>query len=370
MAARKSSAICWVVALLFSLLSLVFILIIILSGTGGHVLADYMTINTSDLDIPPKLGSSTILNDLKSVAGLDWVGSDTTAESLGLSPTYSLNLLTACSEDDESTTCGTPKVGFNFNPSSDLHLDGTSIQGTLSSAYSDELQTYSKVSTFVGVGYIIGAVFSGLSCLFIIVSRCFPKAILGGQISSGVAFLFLLASAIASVVTFIKLTNTFNDALGDSGVRAQTSSKMFGLGFGAAALTFIAFLLMFPLSKGSRSQPKRGVDITDAKEVPAPKPGFLRQVTTWNQHKYMQVEKQKPVIHNRSPSGGSDREALIGAVEDDFSHEYPSDLAMGPMEKKQKKQTGPSRDPGAAYDPHVNTAYEPQMPTAHDPRWL
>ncbi|KAI1409161.1 hypothetical protein F5Y13DRAFT_170924 [Hypoxylon sp. FL1857] len=372
MAARKPSVICWVAALLLSVISLVLILLIILSGIGGRVLADYMTIDTKDLDIPPKLGTSVFLTDLKSVAGLDFVGSDTTAKSLGLSSTYSLNLLTACSEDDGSTTCETPKVGFKFDPSSDLRLDGTSIEGTFSSAYSDELQTYSKVSTFVGVGYIIGAVFTGLSCLFIIASRCFPKIILGGQISSGLAFLFLLASAIASVVTFVKLENTFNDALGSSGVHAHTSSTMFGLGFGAAAATFIAFLLMFPLSKSSRRQQQPRHIVTDAKEAPVPKPGLLSRVKTWNQHKYMQVEKQKPMIHHRSPSRGSDREGLIAAVEDDFSHEYPNDFAMGPMEKKQNssKLNGPSRDPSAAYDPHVNTAYEPQVATTRDPRWI
>ncbi|KAI0843234.1 hypothetical protein F5Y06DRAFT_257240 [Hypoxylon sp. FL0890] len=369
MAARKSSLVYWVVALLFSVLSLVFILIIILSGIGGHVLADYMTIDTRDLDIPPKLGTSAFLRDLKSIAGLDWVGSDANAETLGISRSYSLNLLTACSEDDGSTTCETPKVGFNFNPGSDLHLDGTSIEGTFPSEYSDELQTYSKVSTFVGVGYIIAAIFTGLSCLFLIASRCFPKAILGGHISSGLAFLFLLASAIASVVTFIKLENTFNNALGTSGVHAQTSSKMFGLGFGAAGLTFIAFLLMFPLSKDSRRQKPPRVTVNDTKEVSAPKPGLFSRVTTWSQAKYMQVEKQKPTIHQRSPSPGSDREALIAAV-DDFSHEYPNDFAMGPMEKKQNKLNGPSRNPSAAYDPHVNTAYKPQVATAQDPRWI
>ncbi|KAI1143078.1 hypothetical protein F5Y05DRAFT_367413 [Hypoxylon sp. FL0543] len=370
MAARKSSAVCWVVALLFSLLSLVFILIIILSGIGGHVLADYMTIDTRDLDIPAKLGTSAFLKDLKSVAGLDWVGSDINADSLGVSRTYSLNLLTACSEGDGSTTCETPKVGFNFNPGSDLHLDDTSIEGTFPPEYSDELQTYSKVSTFVGVGYIIAAILTGLSCLFITASRCFPRAILGGQISSALAFLFLLASAIASVVTFIKVENIFNSALGAAGIHAQTSSKMFGLGFGAAALNFIAFLLTFPLSKGSRRQKQSRRAVTDTKEISVSKPGLLRRVTTWNQARYVQVEKQKPFIHQRSPSRGSDREALIAAVEDDFSHEYPSDFAMGPMEKTKNKQDGPSRDPSAAYDPHVNTAYEPHAVTSHEPRWI
>ncbi|KAI1381818.1 hypothetical protein F4677DRAFT_5193 [Hypoxylon crocopeplum] len=371
MAARRLSGAYWIFALFFSLISLLFILLILLSGVGGHVVAEYLTIDTADLDVPAKLGSSELLKDLSTIAGQDWVGSDANAKSLGLAQTYSLNLLTACAEDDGSTTCGAPKIGFSFDPSSDFHLDSTSIQGTFSSAYSDQLQTYSKVSTFLGVGYVLGALFTGLSCLFIIMSRCFPRAILVSQFASALAFLFLLASAIASVVMFVKLKNTFNDALGPSGIQSQASAKMFGLGFGAAGLAFSSFMLMLPLSRGRDSQRHQvGLDsksgtlgmVTGAQGA-GPTPGLLNRVTTWGRHKYMQVEKQRPVLHARSVSRDSDREGLIATVEDDFSHEYPNDFAMGPM---QKKYNGPSRDPSATYDPHVNTSYESQVAPAYD----
>ncbi|KAI2618790.1 hypothetical protein GGR54DRAFT_604552 [Hypoxylon sp. NC1633] len=373
MAARKVFGINWIFAFLFSLVSLGFILLILLSGLGGHAIASYLTIDTKDLSVPAKLGNSNFLSDLSQIAGQDWVGSDQNAQSLGLSSTYILNLLTACSESsDGSTTCGAPKIGFNFDPSSDLHLAGTSMQGTFSSAYSDELQTYSKVSMFLSIGYLVGAALTVLSCLFMIVAICFPGAIRVSLFASALSFLFLLATAIAAVVTFFKLKTTFNDALGAWGVQSQTSSQMFGLAFGAAGLALVTIILLVPLSRGPRNARRQaGFDgkgktkgVVTGEEEPVPAVGLFRRVTTWNRHKYTQVEKQKPVVYNRSPSRDSDRDGLIATVEDDFSHEYPNDFAMGPMQKK-KNHNGPSRNPNAAYDPDVQTAYEPQM--AYDP---
>ncbi|KAL7628965.1 hypothetical protein AAE478_000483 [Parahypoxylon ruwenzoriense] len=377
MSARKPCALYWVFSLVFSLISLALILIILLSGVGGHVVAEYLTIDTAEMSAPAKLSGSVLLKDLSAVAGQDWVGSDVNAESLGLAKTYSLNLLTACSQDDGSTTCGEPKIGSSFDPSSDLHLDGTSIQGSFSSSYSDELQAYSKVSTFLGVGYVVGALFTALSCLLIVVSRCFPKAIFGSQFFSGVAFLFLLASAIASVVKFLKLKDIFNNALGASGLQAQSSSKMFGLAFGAAGLTFAAFLLMFPLSRAARNLGKHGASrgferkgstmgiVTGGQGAAVPVRGFLQRVTTWNRHKYTQVEKQTPMIQHQNIAREDDRKGLIASVQDDdFSHDYVSDFAMEPF---QKSKNGHSRNSSAAYGSHVNTSYEPRMPPAYDP---
>ncbi|KAI0380104.1 hypothetical protein F5Y04DRAFT_258307 [Hypomontagnella monticulosa] len=362
---RRVSSINWIFALLFSLCALIFILLIVLSGVGGHVVADYLTINTKGLNIPAKLGGSEILQDLSSIAGEDWVGSDVNAKSLELPDSYSLNLLTACANDDGSTVCGQPKIGFNFDPSSDLHLDSTSIQGTFSSAYSDQLQTYSKVSTFLGAGYIIATILTVFSVLSIVLSLYFPRAIIGSVISSGLALIFLWASAIAATVMFFKLRDVFNDALGPSGIETRTSSRLIGLGFGAAGLTLSVFILVVTMWRSGRNERRRdwdnkngtpGIVTGTQPAAPAPMPGLLRRFTTWSKHKYTQVERQKPVLHNRSPSRDADKEGLIASVEDDFSHEYPGDLAMGPVKKTYNT---PSRDPKAAYDPHVVTSYDP-----------
>ncbi|KAI1100121.1 hypothetical protein F4804DRAFT_56566 [Jackrogersella minutella] len=365
MSARKSSLAYFIFAFLFSLFSLIFILIIILSGVGGHVLAEYLTVDTTNLDIPTKLGASVFLRDLSTLGGQDLVGTDTNAKSLGLSQTYSLNLLTACSEEHGSTICSTPKVGFRFDPSSDLRLDGTSIQGTFSSAYSDELQTYGKVSTFLGAGYILGALFTVSSCLSLIISRFFPETIFVSLFSSSLAFLFLLASAIASIVAFNRLENTFNGALGSSGVQTKISSKMVGLGFGAVGVTLISIVFILLLLRGSRKQGQQ--DGFHSKSVlpdeSTPKLGLTR-VTTWSRRGYMQVEKHKPVIRSHSNSPESDRRGLIATAEDDFSHENPSGFALGPMEKYDHS----SRDPSVTYDPNAKPAYGSEVVTKYDPQ--
>ncbi|KAI2467129.1 hypothetical protein F4781DRAFT_403154 [Annulohypoxylon bovei var. microspora] len=353
------------IAFFFSIISLLLILIVVLSGVGGHVLAEYLTISTEDLNVPSKLSASALLKDLSTIGGQDWIGSDANTKSLGLAPSYSLNLLTACSEDDGSTTCETPKIGFKFDPSSDLHLDGVSIQGTFDSAYSNELQAYGKASTFLGAGYIVGALFTALTWISIIASCFFPRAIIFGLLTSGLAFIFLLASSIVSAMTSTKLKAAFNDALGGSGVHTQTSPRMIGLGFGAAFAIAIAFVLMYLQLRYSRNQ--RGQGDFESKNGPpdglGPQPGLLRRVTTWNRHKYMEVEKQKPILH-RGSSPEDDRRGLIATVEGDFSHEYPSDFAMDPM---QKKHDSHSRDPSAGYNPHVSTEYRSQVDTAYDP---
>lgn len=366
MSNRKPSIAYGAIAFFFSLISLLLALIVILSGVGGHVLADYLTISTEDMSVPSKLSGSALLIDLSTIGGQDWVGSDRDAKSLGLAPSYSLNLLTACSEDDGSTTCETPKIGFKFDPSSDLHLEGVSDQGTFSSAYSDELQSYGKTSTFLGAGYIIGTLFTALTCLVIIVSCFFPRAIIFGLLTSGLAFVFFLASSIVSATSSHKLKSTFNDALGSSGVHTSTCPRMIGLGFGAAFAIVIALVLMYFQLRASRNQRKQGgfESKTEPSDSQGPQPGLLRRVTTWNRHKYTEVEKQKPMIHHRGPSPEDDRRGLIATVEDEFSHDHPSDLAMGPM---QKKYNSHSRNPSAAYDPHTNTAYGSQVDTSYDP---
>ncbi|KAI1209863.1 uncharacterized protein F4807DRAFT_460157 [Annulohypoxylon truncatum] len=366
MSKRNPSKAYGVIAFLFSLISLLLTLVVVLSGVGGHVLAEYLTISTEDLSVPSKLRASALLKDLSAIGGLDWVGSDRDAKSLGLAPSYSLNLLTACSEDDGATTCETPKIGFRFDPSSDLHLDGVSVQGTSSSAYADELQSYGKTSTFLGAGYIIGIIFTVLTCLFIIVSCFSPMAVIFGLLTSGLAFIFLLASSIVSATSSNKLKATFNDAFADSGVHTDTSPKMIGLGFGAAFAIVIALVLMYFQLRDSRNKRSQGgFESKDgALDGLEPQHGLLRRVKTWNRHKYMEVEKQKPIIHHRGPSPEDDRRGLIATVEDDFSHERPSDFAMGSM---QRKYDSHSRNPSAAYDPHANTAYGSQVDTAYDP---
>ncbi|KAI1079098.1 hypothetical protein F5B20DRAFT_178898 [Whalleya microplaca] len=316
MAARKVSGLNWTFTLFFSLLSVCLTLIILLSGVGGHIVAEYLTVNTVDLNVPAKLGSSKFLKDLSTIAGEDWVGPSANSRSLGLSKTYSLTLLTVCAEGDDSITCGPPKIGVSFIPESDLRLDSTSIQGTLSAAYSDQLQTYRKASTFLGVTYVLAVLLTGSSCILVVASRCFPRVIVVSLFSSFVAFLFLLAAAVTSVVTFVKLKDAFNDELGNSGLRTETGSRMFGLSFGAAGVAFAAFTATLAQARHERKRKyqggSQGLDIN--KSPSSTDSGTQRAISMlkfpnrmlgWNRSKYTQIENQKPILYaHDAPHGG------------------------------------------------------------------
>ncbi|CAJ2512440.1 Uu.00g054550.m01.CDS01 [Anthostomella pinea] len=376
MAARKPSWVNLFLALLFSLLSLIFVFIIILSGLGGHVPAEYLKIDTTNLAIPAKLGTSTFLQDLSAVASTDYVGQPATSQTLGLAKTYSLTLLTACAQADAdsssaTTTCSKPRIGYNFNPGSDLKLDSTAAaSSTLPSTYRAQLQTHRLVSTFLGIAYAISIPLTLLSCLCILLTRCFPRVVAVGRVASGLVSAVLLAAAIASVVAFVRLRDTFNGALGDIGVETAAGSRAFGLGFGAAGLSFAAFLglLVQARSRGSRRSAAFAGDgkggtagfITGEQHpqhqqrampvAAAAAAGFLKRM---GRPKYTQVEK-RTATHGRAASPDEDREGLIGAGEDDFAHAHVNDFAMRDMEQKR------SRGVNDPYD-LVNTAYEPAV---------
>ncbi|KAH9888171.1 hypothetical protein F4778DRAFT_797127 [Xylariomycetidae sp. FL2044] len=368
MAARKLSALSWISTLVLSLLSLLFILLVLFSGVGGHVIAEYLKIDTSSLSIPAKLSGSVFLQDLSKVAGNDFVGRESNAATLGLAATYSLTLLTACAHDDTSTTCGTPRIGFHFNPGADLRLESTSITGSFSSAYSDQLQTYSTVSTFLGAAYVIAILLIALSCVGLIVSRCAPRAIIASQIASAIASALLLAAAIASVVTFTKLRDTFNSTLGPAGIKTSLGASIFGLSFAAFAFALFAFIAMLVLNRGSRSQSGSrrramgtrsfltGEENDEAREPSGP--GFLKKMSTWNRHEYTQVHKQG----SRAVSRSSDREALI-ASDEYLADEQPHAVTTGPMYEKRSRSPSPS--PAPAQRPPVGFSF--QAETAYDP---
>ncbi|KAI0103692.1 SUR7/PalI family-domain-containing protein [Nemania sp. FL0031] len=362
MASRKSAGLIWALAIVLSLISLVFTLITLLSGVGGHTTASYLTINTANLAIPAKLGGSIFLQDLSSVSGSDLVGQSGTRQSLGLPVTYSVSLLTACGlNDDASTTCDTPRVGFTLNPSSDLKLDGSATQGTLSTAYYNELHTYAAVSTFTAVAYILSSFLTILSCLTIVLSRRFDRAILIGRVSSGIATILALTATIASIVTFVKVRDAFNSAFGDVGVTTTINSRAFALSAVATVLSIAAFVLVLfirPAGSAYRAPYARekglvggaGADEAGlmARESRAAGvgPGFLARMPTWNRTRYTHLDGKKSNVRSRDPSPESDREGLIDpARDDDRANGYPLSTWTNRPSKQNLE--------------HVPTAYEP-----------
>ncbi|KAI0486300.1 SUR7/PalI family-domain-containing protein [Xylaria cf. heliscus] len=355
MVARKSFGPGWVVTIFLSIISLLFTLIILLSGLGGHTSASYLTIDTTKLNVPAKLASSAFLQDLSTISGSDLVGQGKTRQTLGLPANYHVSLLTACGlNDDATTTCYTPRVGFTFNPDSDLKIDPTAAQGTLS-AYYDQLQTYTGVSTFVAVAYILASFFTILSCLTIVLSRRFERALFIGIIGAGISASLLFAATVASIVTFVRLRESFNSALGDIGVTTATNAGAFGLS-AAASVASIAALVSVLVTRPSASSYQLpyhrekqntnggagvdGMELVSRARAAKVGGGFLDRMPTWNRPRYAQIEGNKlSNAYSRDHSPDSDREGLID----------PAGDSQGPWATKRDRQN---------LD-YVPTAYDP-----------
>lgn len=253
---------------------------------------------------------------------------------MGLFSTYSVALLTACGQNDGgSTTCSDPRVGFTFNPSSDLKLDPATAQGTLSTSYYSQLRTYTAVSTFVAVAYILASLLTVLSCLAILLSRRFERAILASRIASGISAILLFAATVASIVTFIRLRDAFNSALGDTGVKATISSSAFGLSAAASVASIAAFVVLvlirtsgsgyrLPYHREKRTV-REGADGNEAgtmlreNRATGAGIGLLGRVATWNRPRYAQLDGKKPLSgYSRDHSPESDREGLIDPARD------------------------------------------------------
>ncbi|KAI1280039.1 SUR7/PalI family-domain-containing protein [Xylaria sp. FL0933] len=325
MAARKPLGLSWAIAIVLSLISLLFTLITLLSGVGSHTTASYLTVDTTNLAIPAKLSGSAFLRDLSSISGSDLVGQIRTRQSLGLPSDYSVSLLTACGRsDDGSASCYAPRVGFAFNPGSNLKLAGTASQ------YS-QLHTYASVSTFVAVAYILSSLLIVLSCTTIVLSRCFDRAILASRISSGLAATLLTAATIASIVTFVKTRDAFNATLSDVGVTTATNAAAFGLGAAASVASIAAFALTFLIRPAATTgyrlphhREKRDVHAGDTELMsrePRTTAGFLDRVPTWGKPRYAQIDAKKVSgAYSRGQSPDSDREGLIHPAQDDVFH--------------------------------------------------
>ncbi|KAI1369308.1 SUR7/PalI family-domain-containing protein [Xylaria arbuscula] len=354
MAARRSSGPSWAIAIALSLISLVFTLITLLSGVGSHTTASYLTVDTRDLNVPAKLSGSVFLRDLSTISGSDLVGQTTTRESLDLPNDYSVSLLTACGRnDDGSTSCYAPRVGFTFNPGTNLKLDRTAAQY-------GQLRTYAAVSTFVAVAYILSALLTLLSCTAIVLSRRFERAILISRLTAGLVAILLSAATVASIVTFTKMRDSFNSALSPVGVRTAINSTAFGLSAAASVAAIVAFALTFflrPTATGYRLPYHREKQQPHANEtelmsrgprsanVVGGAAGFMGRVQTWNRPRYAQIETNK----SRDQSPDSDREGLIHPGEDDGLHGAHGDSNMWANRGSRQNMD------------HVPTAYNPRV---------
>ncbi|KAG7142022.1 hypothetical protein HYQ46_007713 [Verticillium longisporum] len=139
----------------FSLLSVTLAVIVLIAGSRTNILdgLSFFKVDTSNFDIKSKLSSSTYLQDLTEVSGIDLVGQDVTAESLGLARTYTISLLGYCSHHSDSTSCTSPRMGYFFDPITVLKLDTTAVANLDTSDIDEALARYERISQFLAFAY-------------------------------------------------------------------------------------------------------------------------------------------------------------------------------------------------------------------------
>ncbi|KAK9776874.1 hypothetical protein SCAR479_06612 [Seiridium cardinale] len=361
------------VALLLALTGFIQTTIIIVSGTASGVLPDnyLIYINISSLNIPAKLSSSTFLHDLSTITGTDFVGSDSTRESLGLARTYTVSLLTACSDDGDGPSGFTsPKAGYWFNPGKDLKLDSIATSGIQSLEYTSHIESYEKASYYIAVAYLAAECTLFLCIVLNLVSGCFPSTVPWSEVFACIATIWLFTATIVSVVKFSQLRDTFIANLGGTGLQATLGRRVYILSFISFAESLLATIALAVQSACSKSRKPqrilgRGSNLQDPTKGPGAakgppetafvKPGFMMRVTTWSRHEYTQVGKQPVIIHRQTVGPDEDHQDLVAAVEgDDFSHEYSDDIVMGDMPPARNSSRDRDRkNQSTVYDPYT-----------------
>jgi hypothetical protein len=295
------------------------------------------------MSIASKLSNSTYLKDLSTITGNDLVGSNANASSLGLASSYTIALLSYCSETDSFTTCSSPKFGFHFDPRSDLKLDHTGLQGSFSSSFAHAISSYGSTSGFLGVAYVLAFILTFVTPAFSILAWCAPRAIIGGAMTSILSTIFLFAASITSIAIFTDVTGSFNSNLTAAGIKTALGNKLFILSWIATVLSLISSTLLLISSRratGKRrgigrgiiqhgAQDKDGSQVNVSTSGPR-KPTLLQRSLAWNRHKYSQIEKQPAVkiIGQRD-----DEDVLLsggfGGGEDEHDHGEEEEFVRG-----------------------------------------
>ncbi|KAH8911237.1 hypothetical protein BR93DRAFT_324856 [Coniochaeta sp. PMI_546] len=299
---------------LFSLLSFVLILLILIAGTNNALSTlYYLKTDTSSLSVPSKLSSSTFLADLSAVSGADFIGSPATSSSLGLADSYTLLLLTSCAQFPDGVVCERPSIGFSFDPASGLRLDSTSLQGTFPPALISALSSYHRTSAFLADAYIISAALVALAPIAGILGTHNRSAGIIAAVLASLASIFLFGAGVAAVVVFRSLNAQINSAFNSSGLRSEVGVTPVALGFVAFVLALLTSVI-FVIRARSPVKPRGRVIArsigADVKGAAGPeggaaaggKPGLWKRIPTWSNHRYVQVEKQ-PALLKTSVAG-------------------------------------------------------------------
>lgn len=202
------------------------------------------------MSIPPKLGESSILNDISKVSGTDYTGQNSTANSLGVASRYTVGLLTACGRGNGTTSCMKSHVGYYFNIPKVLRFSATSLQGNVNSTFMEATESYKTASAFMSGGLIASNVFNFLVS---IVGWFSPR---GAGVMSGISTCFAISATIAAIVVFNKFNNAITATYSRSiGLTSSLGTSAIVITCVAAFISLLASILY--VSRSLREDPTR-----------------------------------------------------------------------------------------------------------------
>ncbi|KAI0132407.1 hypothetical protein BJ170DRAFT_680290 [Xylariales sp. AK1849] len=260
---------------------------------------------------------------------------------------YTVSLLSTCAQDDKGdSSCTQPNVGHWFNPGEDLKLE---------------------VACFLAVAYMVSAGCLGLCIILNLLSGCFPSITVWSQVFAAIATIFLFMASIISSTKFKQLRDNSNRTFGSTGLQTALGSRFYIISFITFAMGLLAAIAPgYPGRQQRRGRlnqvvhhgldmksDTRGLVTRGPQETAVgSKPGFIRRMTTWNRHNYTQTEKQVTLVHQCTIGPDDDRQGLVAVVEDDLSHEYPDDIAMGAMPSQVPNHERTLNGASTVYDPY------------------
>ncbi|KAM0325825.1 hypothetical protein ACHAQA_007127 [Verticillium albo-atrum] len=377
----------------FSLIAALLAIIVLVAGSRSNVLDElsFFKVDTSNFDIESKLSGSAYLQDLTEVSGLDLVGQDVTAESLGLARTYTVSLLGSCSHDTDSTSCTSPRVGYVFDPISVFKLDTVSISSLTTDTIEDALSKYERISRALAFAYMAGIISTILGPILAAFGSKLRLLGIAGAFFSWLAMGLLLGSSAAGQYIYRRFSKAIDSDLDPIGIDSDLGLLLVPswLAFGFALLA--AILTSFtPRGSPARGHPDLAFDnknksgpngfITGQANVSSgPGAGFLNKVQTWGRQKYVGIGKQSAGEHNGAASVPRAGGARSGNLSDDEEHLVPRDQGDAYGSHRESLQFEPRGLPSRAStdDGHggqgdiammplgnkghkdMNTAYEP-----------
>lgn len=344
---------------------------------------DFPKTSTTDLDIEPRLKSSLFLQDLTTLTGVDLVGSEATASSLGVADSYTVYLFSSCAKagttGDSETKCSASEFGYHFNPIEGLKLDNTGIEGSFTAGFLAST-SYGTAARGIALEYLFALALTVGTVAFNTISCCAPRLIFVSLMTSVLASIFQLAAAAASIAIFTNLKKNFNSELESSGIKTSLGNNSFIASWIAFGLLFVNSIFLGFAHRRSKQVRRRGasrgrsiIDHTglDQKGEDQYKafalPKRTRTIQLIKNHlpgfggkqKYTQIEKQSGVRSITVTDHDTDRDMLVkngfGSGEDEHDDEH-DELVRGstrgiPMQPFVKKPGGGIKVVETGYEP-------------------